>query len=46
MHEARVGFRSYHHVTLDNDRLFQFHGYVNDGEPHGSLRPPRLLFFA
>jgi hypothetical protein len=23
-----------------------FHGYVNGGEPHGSLRPPQLLFFA
>jgi hypothetical protein len=44
MHEARVGFRSYHHVALDNDRLSKFHGYVNGGEPHGSLRPPQLLF--
>jgi hypothetical protein len=41
MHEARVGFRGY-----DNDRLFQFHGDVNGGEPYGSWRPPQLLFLA
>ena len=45
MHEARVGFRSYHHVALDNDRLSQIHGYVNGGEPHG-LCDRRSCFFS
>ena len=44
--ETGVGFRSYPHVPLDNYRLFQIYGYVNGGNPHGSLRPPQLLFSA